>query len=212
LTWYLFSLFRRHKFYRTWILSAAIVFIIGGCTVFLTNNPISQRFNDIFRGDIGFFMQDKFDRADYFNGVQFRLLQWRLVSEILTENKAWLTGVGTGDAQHLLDKQYISRNMYPGDPAKPGSRGYLAYNTHNQFLQSLLQTGIIGAFIFLLISFFLARMAWRSQNSLYIFIVGLLIVYSLIESVFETQYGILLYTFFPLFMKAPLDNDRPANN
>lgn len=210
LIWYLFSLFRRHKFYRASILSAVIAFIIAGCTILLTNNPISQRFTDIFRGDIRFFMQDKFDRADYFNGVQFRLLQWRLVSEILTENNAWVTGVGPGDAQHLLDKQYISRNMYQGDPAIPGSRGYLAYNTHNQFLQSLLQTGIIGAAVFLLITFCLARIAWRSRNYLYMFIVGLLIVYSLVESVFETQYGILLYTFFPLFMKAPLDNERPG--
>lgn len=212
LVWYLFSLFKKHKGYRTWILSFAILFIIAGCTVMLTTNPISQRFNDILRGDIRFILRDKFDRADYFNGVQFRLLQWRLVPEILTENKAWITGVGPGDAQHLLDKQYISKNMYQGDPARPGSKGYLSYNTHNQFLQSLLQTGITGAILFLLITFTLARMAWRSRSSLYIFIVALLIVYSLIESVFETQYGILLYTFFPLFMKASLDKQRPTNN
>ena len=212
LIWYFVSFFKRHRGYRTWILSFIIVFIVAGCMIMLTTNPISQRFNDILRGDIRFILRDKFDRADYFNGVQFRLLQWRLVSDVLTENRSWLTGAGPGDAQHLLDQQYISKNMYQGDPNKPGSKGYLAYNTHNQFLQSLLQTGIIGALVFLLITFTLARMAWRSRNSMYIFIVGLLIVYSLIESVFETQYGILLYCFFALFMKAPLDNGRPTEN
>jgi O-antigen ligase len=206
LIYYLLSLFKRYKRHRSWILPSIIIFIVTGCMILLTTNPVSQRFNDIFHGDIRYILKDKFDRADYFNGVQFRLLQWRLVPEILTENKSWVPGVGTGDAQNLLDQQYISKNMYQGDPAKKGSRGYLDYNTHNQFLQSLLQTGIIGAAIFLLITCCLARMAWKSRDSMYVFIVALLIVYSLIESVFETQYGILLYTFFPLFMRIESDS------
>lgn len=199
LLYYFILLFRKTS-RRSLVIALFIVFIAGGTTVFLTQNPVSERFNDIFHGDIRFIAQDRFDKGDYFNGVQFRLLQWRLTTEILTENNSWITGVGPGDAQPLLNQQYISKNMYTGNPAIKGSKGFLDYNTHNQLLQSLLQTGISCAILFVLMTFSLIRMAWKKRSLVYSMMIILLIVYSLIESMFETQYGILMYTFFPLFL------------
>lgn len=179
-------------------------FIATGIAALAIPNPVSRRFYEIAAGDIGFINQDKFDQGDYFNGLQFRLLQWRFTAEILSENHCWLTGVSAGDAQSMLNQKYIDKKMYTGGTDGRG-KGFLGYNTHNQFLESLLQSGITGLLAFLFIIFSLAAMAIKSRSRLYRAIILLLIIYSFSESVFETQYGILLYTFFPLFARpAPL--------
>lgn len=166
--------------------------------VMLTQNKISKRFNEILSGNLDLVRQPHFTPAIYFNGLQFRLLQWRFVTEILTEQHAWVTGV-SGEAQTLLDKKYTSTNMYTGG-INTATRGYLGYNTHDQFLQSLLQSGIPGLLVFMLICYEMIYLVISRQNSELTIIVFLLIAYCFNEAVFETQYGIILFTFFPLFL------------
>jgi len=126
------------------------------------------------------------------------MLQWRFVPQILNEKNAWLTGVSVGDAQPLLDQKYISANMYIGEPAKD-DKGFIGYNTHNEFLESLLQTGIPGLLAFMLIICSLIKMAWKRKKAELSFVTLLLLIYSFSESVFETQYSLLIFIFFPLF-------------
>jgi O-antigen ligase len=182
--------------------SALIIFIVvcmvAGSGVLVTKNSVSDRFNEIIHGDINLIRQKKFDPGIYFNGLQFRLLQWRFVPEILSGKKAWLAGVSAGDKQHLLDQKYISENMYIGW-APRNDRGFLGYNTHNQFLEALLQSGIMGLLCFILICTGLIKMTWQKKNSEMSFITILLLLYSFTESVFETQYSILIFLFLPLF-------------
>ena len=170
----------------------------AGSLVLVTKNPVSERFFEIVQGDMGLIKKEKFDPGIYFNGLQFRLLQWRFVPEILTEKKAWFAGVTSGDKQVFLDQKYVSENMYIGEPSR-GDRGFLGYNTHNQFLESLLQSGIIGLIFFLLICAGLIKMMLEKKNREMSFITILLLLYSFTESVFETQYSILIFLFFPLF-------------
>jgi O-antigen ligase len=181
------------------VIGLILFFFAGLSLLFMTSNPVSNRFKEIAEGDLAIVQQDSFHPADYFNGLQFRLLQWKLVPEILNENKSWWTGVGAGNAQELLNKKYISKNMYRG---KPGTddRGYLLYNTHNQLLESLLKNGIPGAVLFLFICFALLQIAWRNKNTIVRFTILLLFFYAFTESVLETQYGILIFSFFPLFL------------
>ena len=167
--------------------------------VLLTQNKVSKRFNEIVSGNIDLVEQKNFTPAIYFNGLQFRLLQWRFVHEILTEQHAWIKGV-PGDAQALLDDKYTSTHMYTGD-AHTETRGYLGYNTHDEFLQSLLQSGIPGLLAFIFICCTMLRMAIRKKNDELSFCVILLIAYCFNEAVFETQYGIMLFTFFPLLQE-----------
>ena len=197
--YFLFSIFRNKTTSRGIIIISSAVFLSLTAILFLTKNPISRRFNEITKGDINFISQEKFTPGDYFNGLQFRLLQWRFVSEILTENKAWVTGTSPGDAQQKLDEKYISENMYIGETHRH-DRGFLGYNTHNQFLESLLQTGMIGGVLFLFICFSLIKLAWTRKNRLLSIVILMLLLYSFSESVFEAQYSLLIFTFFPLFL------------
>lgn len=183
-----------------YLVASFIVFVFAGMSLlFLTNNPVSNRFKELVKGDLTIVQQDSYHPADYFTGLQFRLLQWKLVPEILNENKSWWTGVGAGNAQQLLGQKYISKNMYRGIPGT-ADIGYLAYNTHNQLLESLLKNGIPGAVFFLFICFSLLQIAWRNKNRVVRFTILLLLVYAFNESILETQYGILIFAFFPLFL------------
>jgi len=163
-----------------------------------TQNRISRRFNEILSGNINLVQQADFSPAVYFNGLQFRLLQWRFVHEILTEQHAWAAGV-SDNAQKFLNEKYISTHMYTGG-ANTATRGYLGYNTHNQFLQSLLQSGIPGLVSFILICWAMIGLAVRRRNNELTIMVVLLIAYCFNEAVFETQYGIMLFTFLPLIL------------
>lgn len=166
--------------------------------VLFTQNKVSKRFNEILAGDLNLVQQQNYNPAIYFNGLQFRLIQWRFVSEILTEHHAWSTGV-SADAQSLLNKKYISSGMYIGD-STTSDHGFIGYNTHAQFLESLLQSGMAGLLVFILICITMISMAIRNKNRELTFMVILIIAYCFNESVFESQYGIILFTFLPLFL------------
>lgn len=172
-----------------------------------TRNPVSSRFTELVRGDMALFAKQKYNPGVYFNDIQFRLVEWKFVTQILDEQNAWIFGVSPGDGQALLNQKYVSSGMYVGD-RKRGDNGFLNYNTHNQLLESLLKSGVIGVLFFLFICFALLRLAWRMKNRLPGFIILLLLAFSLNESVFETQYGILLFVFFPLFFNRINSNVR----
>jgi hypothetical protein len=199
LLYYFAMLIRDRTSSRAVAVSLLFLSLLAGCLIFTTRNPVSSRFNEILNGDINLVKQDKFEQGNYFNDVQFRLLEWKFVAEILNENHSWWAGVSPGDAQSLLDKKYISKNIYTGNPAT-GDRGFLGYNTHNQLLEALLQNGIAGSLIFLIICFTLIQMAWQKRSRILSFTIILLLAFSLNESIFERQYAIMIFTFFPLFI------------
>ena len=166
--------------------------------VIFTDNPVSTRFKDLANGSLRKIEQPSFVQGDYFNGIQFRLLQWKFVTEILTRQHAWLYGVSPGDGQSTLDAKYIEVNMYIGDGLK--NRGFLGYNTHNQLLESVLQSGIAGVLAFLLIIAGLVQLMIR-RNQAELWLTGiLLLAYSFQDAVFQTQFGGTLFIFFPLFL------------
>lgn len=190
-----------------------IVILVGAIAMIMLalagSNRVSKRFNELLEGNIDLVYKEDYNPAVYFNGLQFRMLQWRLVKEILQEKKAWLFGV-SDEAQQLLDQKYTSLHMYIGDP-KRGDHGYLGYNTHNQLLESLLRTGILGLLTYIFLWATLIHLAWKRRNRKLIVIVILLLAYCFNESMLERQYSIILFTFFPLFFYyARGRNDRLA--
>lgn len=174
------------------------VFLIS-LVIALFSSPVKKRFQEIVSGNLSIINQESFSPGVYFNGLQFRLLQWKFVPEILQERKKWITGVGSLRSQEILDGEYIRRRMYVGDPNK-GDTGLLNYNTHNQLLQSLLENGIAGAIIFLLAITSIVLMIYQKREFAYTTIMLLLIIYAFLESMLKTQYGIILLTFLPLFL------------
>ena len=182
---------------RTAGLGLLAMLLIVGCISF-TNNPISKRYHEVLFTNIALVQQKDFTPDTYFDGIQFRLLEWRFVKEILNERNAWQTGVSS-DAQTLLNDKYKSTHMYIGD-GRSTDQGYLDYNTHNQFLEATLHAGVfsLAAFIFLCAG--LVYLTVKAKNTILTILVMLLLVYSFNESILERQYGIIIFTFIPLFL------------
>jgi O-antigen ligase len=209
LIYYSISYIKNNNYRRgVWITIIIAVPLLAGI-IFFTRNPVSNRFRDIFKGDLAIVEQEKYNQGVYLNGIQFRLLQWRLVTEILTRHKDWWTGAGAANAQLFLNEEYIEKDMYIGTPER-GDIGYRAYNTHNEFLESLLRNGIPGMLAFSLIFFALIKIAWKKKQRSITFIILLLLVYSIVESILETQYGIVLFTFFPAFLCQREKESQPS--
>lgn len=171
-----------------------------------TKNPVKDRFRDLTNGSIGLFTQQKFSPGVYFNGLQFRLLIWRFTYEILNEKKAWVLGVSSGDAQYELDRKYIEANVYQGN-GQDDSKGYLLFNCHNVFLQTVLESGLMGLVALIaVISTLIIQIVRRRRRSTFIFFMAIL-AFCFTESVLTSQYTILLFMFFPLLSLSKCDKD-----
>ncbi|MBL7742138.1 MAG: O-antigen ligase family protein [Chitinophagaceae bacterium] len=197
--YYIFRLAKKKPANKSWIVALFITLMAVSWLTLSTANPVSRRFSDIIKGDISVINNEEFSARTYFNGLQFRLLQWKFTAEILNETNSWLIGVSPGDARHFLDQKYVSSKMYTGDPSK-GDKGYLLYNTHNQFLETLLQTGIAGLAVLCFLCISLIMIGRAKKRLILSSVILLLLTWLFTESVLETQYGIMIFTFFPLFL------------
>lgn len=167
--------------------------------IFFVQSPIRARIKQELDARVSVIRQDKFTPADYFSGVQFRILTWRFVYEILNEKKAWILGVNPGDAQDVLKEKYLQENMFAGGTPE-NKTGYLGYHTHNQFLQAVLESGILGLIAFLMICAGLIKMAGQISGYPYSALIVLMLCNCFTDAPLTTQYGIVLFVFFPLFI------------
>jgi O-antigen ligase len=193
------------KIHSTKSLFFVSLFIATVTIVLVTPNPVGNRFRGMFTGNSMLFAREKFNPGTYFNGVQFRLLEWRFTYEILNEQHAWLCGLTPGDAQSFLNKKYKETDMYLGLQGTP-DHGYLNYHTHNQFLQSLLENGLPALANFIFICLALFKMANSSKRMELKWLAFLLLIYCFTDAPFETQYGIVIFTFFPVFLYLTSDS------
>jgi O-antigen ligase len=197
-----YILYLLHIFYKQFHEKRGLiisVFVVAVLIVVATPNPVGNRFRAVFTGNSMLFTQEKFNPGIYFNGVQFRLLQWRFTYEILNDQHAWILGVTPGDAQSLLDKKYVETNMYTGI-AGTEKKGFLGYHTHNQFLQVSIENGLVGLAVFLLICYSFFKMAREPQAKELKWVIFLLLVYCFTDAPLKTQYGLIIFTFFPAFL------------
>jgi O-antigen ligase len=193
----LYKLLHMKKIKVKWYIYLFAVLISAGFIIF-TKNSVKARFSDISNFDIEKFRSSDLSAA-YFNGVEFRLIQWKLTFEILNDQKAWLMGVSPADAQSSLVKKYKEYHFYGGNPLT-GSTGYFGYNSHNQFLQCLLQSGLIGLGVFLYACYSLVRLGIRDKGTELRMCILLLIAFCFTESVLQTQKGLVTFTLFPLLI------------
>ena len=105
----------------------------------------------------------------------------------------WGTGVGTSIQE--LQVAFETINFEKGLVEK--------YNAQNQFLESFMETGIIGFLI--LCSFFVYGflLSFIEKNKLYFVYLSIILMYMLTESLFQTQMGMVAFAFFnALFITA----------
>lgn len=142
-------------------------------------------FNRRMREMISFKTYEKVD-TNYSNSI--RLGIYSCVSEILKED--WLLGVGVGNAQKALDDCYQNKSEVLLQKL---------YNSHNQYLDVWLKTGILGLFIFLIFLGMNIRKAIYNRNY---FLLSILLFFGIIflaENALSRQTGIIIFYFLITF-------------
>jgi len=120
-----------------------------------------------------------------YSGLSFRTKIWK--NSIFVFQESSVFGHGLYLSQSKLMNQYTKTNF---------RRGYIYnLNTHNQYLQTLIDTGLIGLTLLIFMLVFPIRDIRNTPISELLFTVIILV--SLIpESFFLRQYGVLFYSFF----------------
>jgi O-antigen ligase len=163
--------------------------MIGILTLALTDNPVSRRYKEILPANGQFSARQTQPPHLSFNGVSLRVQMWKYAAEILNEHRAWAFGVSAGDSQDLLDQKYLAAGM---------SQGYLGYNFHNEYVEVLVRSGIVGCCVFLLAIALLIGLARSAGTIEARFTVTLVLLVLLTESALEMQHTLFLFSFFPL--------------
>lgn len=167
--------------------------ILGIITLCLPQ--VRGRFSTEINSNFSVVKQTTYRYDTPFTGTTLRLVIWKYCLVILSREKAWITGVGTGDGQQLLDEQYKQVNMYTGNPELKDT-GYLGYGPHNQYVETIYSLGIIGLIALLLLLGHQVIKAFKSRNTLFIAFVALNMLFFISESALSTNKGIVFYVFF----------------
>jgi len=164
---------------RRWTIVTIVSFSFV-LVIFLGINPVA-RFRVIEEPMITTYQANQ--RVTDWNSVTYRLLEWEGSWSVIKAH--WFGGVGTGGGKQAMSDFYAHYNS---------STIGLALNAHNQYLQTWMESGFIGLFVFLLcLGLGLFRLP---QDSSY---VGFILIFSLMcltESVGERQKGIVFFTLF----------------
>jgi|GEM_PF-2186444 len=99
-------------------------------------------------------------------------------------------GVGTGDYQQALNKQYKAVNF------KAALKGG-GYNTHNQYLSEFLKTGVFGGVLFILLLLALWKTPKRRMGFYFLLFFSL---GCLVESYLVRQHGVVILAFIIPFL------------
>jgi len=119
-----------------------------------------------------------------YSGSSFRIKIWE--NALRTAQYQPFFGYGYTNSQDALMRQYEKVNF---------RRAYIyGMNTHNQYLQTTLDAGLLGLLL-LIIMLFMPLL--RRANSITAIAFYLIIIVSLItESFFRRQFGVVFYSFF----------------
>jgi O-antigen ligase len=124
-----------------------------------------------------------------------RIQIWKSALDIIRKNP--VLGVGTGDVKDELMKRYSERKIEIAIQHK--------LNAHNQYLQTFVALGLAGLIVLLAMFIVPARMAFRKEHYLYFMFLVVFSVNILVESMFETQAGVVFYAFFNTILFIAMD-------
>jgi O-antigen ligase len=181
---------RRSRGKRTAAYSFALVITIGLAMLAFTDNPFSRRYQELSPGRVSTSIQGTGPISDASaNGISLRLFMWREAFHILREQHAWAFGVTGGESQALLDRKYLDAGLY---------QGYLRYNFHNEYIEVLVHSGLVGWALFMAWVVSLIWMTRLTGTIPAVFTTILILLLCSTESALEMQHGLFLCCFFPL--------------
>jgi len=181
----------RSRYHKGLIFSGAMIF----CALILILKPVRQRFQIEFNSNTEVLKLNQYRYDTPFTGLTLRLVIWKFCYEIINEKRAWISGVGVGDFQDLLNQKYTERGLYIGNK-QLGDTGYIGYGPHNQWVETFISMGLLGLLYFIFLVSFVFNHYKKQGNVLSILFFMIFILVSFTECVLSTNKGIVFFAFF----------------
>lgn len=168
------------KKYREALTLALLSLISVGFTILLIPQTTS-RVNDVVEN-----MENQKEDAAHHSASAARIYLWKAAFNAFKEKP--ITGYGSGDVSKELMHQYKLQN---------NTRALeMHYDSHNQYLQTAMATGILGLISLFFLVGFPVYFGFKRKILLF-FLLGLLMSINIVvESMFERQAGVMFYAFF----------------
>ena len=149
--------------------------VFGISFLFAIQNPVVK--NRIFKVT---------KAGNFYSGTSLRSTIWETAYNVSKENFVW--GLGEKIADSLMVEEYKDKKLKV--PVKD------RYHSHNQYLQTLVQYGIIGLLVLLGVLFWPMIKVFRKSDYLGFLWLLLFSMSAVTESVFTRQWGIFSFAFF----------------
>lgn len=180
---------RRPKMKLTPVFALCVLVLVALGLLATTDNPFSRRYRELSPAQVTRSIEYEPLAREGINGVSLRLFMWRSAVDILNERHSWVLGISGGDSQIRLNQKYMDAGM---------SQGYLGYNFHNEYIETLVHSGVVGAIAFLFFIAALVGIARKAGTAEAGITAGMIILLCATESALEMQHGLFLCSFFPL--------------
>ncbi len=190
--YFLYSL--KNKIYSLLIL---LFFIFSITSLFYFSPEFGFKFKSMF----SVFNSEKSDIKTE-ESSESRVNIWSSALEVVTQNP--ITGYGTGDVSDKL-KEVYAKNGYTGLEEK-------SLNAHNQFLQTLIGLGLPGLILLLYILFRQFKTWLVKREIIGIALIVILTFNFLVESVIETQAGVVFFSFWLMFFSYSTKSQGETKN
>lgn len=123
------------------------------------------------------------------NSLNIRFVLWSCTFALLAKDVTWLWGVGKGDAQPLLNNCYDAT-------VGPSFFSENSLISHNQYLTSWLNLGLLGLVGLLVFLTLLLYTAIKRKQVTFFSFICILILLMVPESILEMQKGVVFFSFF----------------
>lgn len=183
-----------HLLYKNWNLKKGILlmlFALGAVFFIAQNKKLSNRFKYIQN------LNYDYTQTKNWNGANVRLAIWNSATDVIKENLFF--GVGVGDEDDALLSAYKKNGfMFAYD---------LNYVAHNQFIQVLLATGLLGFIVYILFYVYVFYQAFYYKNLLLFSLGFILLATGLTESFLRMQSGLVFFVVI-IFLTLHLENTK----
>ncbi|WP_345005334.1 O-antigen ligase family protein [Snuella lapsa] len=183
------SLFFALKNKKLVAISTLCIYIIFGSIVFFNSN-LKDRFLSMNK-----------EVANY-SGFKLRKKLWEKSINVIKESPIY--GYSLGNYNEELINEYKRTNFRRALRYK--------YNSHNQYIQTLLVSGIIGFLFFIYLLFGSMPEVLKSKDYIYLLFIVVLSLSAITESIFHRQFGIMFFSFMNFFLFAHMNFNKSLSN
>ncbi|BDS09652.1 sugar transferase [Aureispira anguillae] len=178
------------------LLLITISILAIGVQFLINTENITKRYANVNIERLWTFRQPDISPATHFDGFSLRKELWRMGMELSLQNtNTFLLGIGPGDAQDQLNEKIRSNNMYIGEKGTEDT-GFLNYNFHNQYVQTLVEVGLLGFVILILVLIYLIQLGLKNKDKKLLLINLIFMASFLTESLLSRQIGIVAFVGF----------------